>query len=200
MDIYIGASFLEHCMLNEVYLPLQKPLLQQDQLPSPRIRTVRRLLPAESSHHAVRVAHHQLTAAVTIYSTGCGQIHEHNELQDRGRSRDLPMSLMRMTLVLAGMCWVKRGFCSSDNMNSCWLEESALAEVAAVKSKRWNQPSAPTATTKFCHTREEKYTTLLTSPPKYSWRAGDDWTHLSFVADVSDCDTGQLVKQDALDE
>lgn len=54
-----------------------------------------------------------------------------------------------MTFVLAGICWVKNGFWSSDDRNSCWLEESDLLAVAAVRSKRWNQPSAPTATTKF---------------------------------------------------
>lgn len=64
-----------------------------------------------------------------------------------------------MTLVLAGICWVKRGFWSSNNMNSCWLDESALFVVAAVKSKRWNQPSAPTATTKFCQTGKRKQDT-----------------------------------------
>lgn len=67
------------------------------------------------------------------------------------------MSLMRMTLVLAGICWVKSGFCSSNDMNSCWLDESDLVAVAAVRSKRWNQPSAPTATTKFCQTGNKKH-------------------------------------------
>lgn len=54
---------------NEHHLPLQKPLLQQDQLPRTNIRPVGRLVPAERSYYTVCVAHHQLTAAVTIYHT-----------------------------------------------------------------------------------------------------------------------------------
>lgn len=61
-----------------------------------------------------------------------------------------PMSLMSMTLVLAGMCCVKHGFWSSPNNSSGWLDDSALAAAEAI-SNRWNQPSAPTATTKFYH-------------------------------------------------
>lgn len=80
------------------------------------------------------------------------------------------MSLMRMTLVLAGICWVNRGFWSSSDVHSCWLEESTLFALTALKSKRWNHPSAPTATTKFWQNRI-KHTNTMTWPyilPKYS--------------------------------
>lgn len=73
------------------------------------------------------------------------------------------MSLMRMTLVLAGICWVNRGFWSSNDVNSCWLEESALFALTALKSKRWNHPSAPTATTKFWQNRM-KQTNIMSWP------------------------------------
>lgn len=102
------------------------------------------------------------------------------------------------------MCWVKRGFCSSEGINSCWLDwldESALLAVAAVRSKRWNQPSAPTATTKFCRTNTRR----VGITPKYSWLPTVEQrslkkNYLSFVADVSDCNTSQLEKQNRLDE
>lgn len=102
-----------------------------------------------------------------------------------------------MTLVLAGMCWVKRGFWSSEDVNSCWLDESDLLAVAAVKSKRWNQPSAPTATTKFCQTEQKKKNTLYHQnfPDSLLQIIKHFITHPSFVADVSDCDAGQLGKQ-----
>lgn len=102
-----------------------------------------------------------------------------------------------MTLVLAGMCWVKRGFWSSEDVNSCWLDESDLLAVAAVKSKRWNQPSAPTATTKFCQTEQKKKNTLYHQnfPDSLLQIINHFITHPSFVADVSDCDAGQLGKQ-----
>lgn len=73
------------------------------------------------------------------------------------------------------MCWVKRGFWSSEDVSSCWLDESDLLAVAAVRSKRWNQPSAPTATTKFCQTEQKNIHTL---PPEYSWFTVADY--LSF--------------------
>lgn len=102
-----------------------------------------------------------------------------------------------MTLVLAGMCWVKRGFWSSEDVNSCWLDESDLLAVAAVRSKRWNQPSAPTATTKFCQTEQKKKNTLYHQnfPDSLLQIIKHFITHPSFVADVSDCDAGQLGKQ-----
>jgi len=50
-----------------VHLALQEPLLEEHQLPRARVRGLGRgLLPAEGPHHAVRVAHHQLTAAVPV--------------------------------------------------------------------------------------------------------------------------------------
>lgn len=102
------------------------------------------------------------------------------------------MSLMRMTLVLAGICWVNRGFWSSKDMNSCWLDESALFAVTAVKSKRWNHPSAPTATTKFWQNRKKERIVMTTNAPKYQCFA---CTNLSFIANISDGDTGQLETQ-----
>lgn len=95
------------------------------------------------------------------------------------------------------MCWVKRGFWSSEDVNSCWLDESDLLAVAAVKSKRWNQPSAPTATTKFCQTEQKKKNTLYHQnfPDSLLQIINHFITHPSFVADVSDCDAGQLGKQ-----
>lgn len=67
----VSVDRLEACGLyrcwNELHLPLQKPLLQQDQLPRSNIRPVGRLVPAECSHYTVCVADNQLTAAVTIY-------------------------------------------------------------------------------------------------------------------------------------
>lgn len=105
------------------------------------------------------------------------------------------MSLMRMTLVLAGMCWVNRGFCSSNDVNSCWLDESALFAMTAVKSKRWNHPSAPTATTKFWKNRKTDNHHDLNTSLKYSYFACANQTNLSFIADISNGDAGQLEDQ-----
>lgn len=178
------------------HLSLQKPFLQQNQLTRPCIRAVRRLLPAKGSHHSVCVSHHQLAAPISICR------HAHAALKKSQKStfiteefsENLPISLMRMTLVLAGMCWVRKGFWSSGDWNSCWLDESALLVAAAVRSKRWNQPSAPTATTKFWH-RKNKNTPshqILNLQTICSF-----WllcSHLSFVAHISNSNAGQLGK------
>lgn len=136
-------------------LSLQQPLLQENQLTGSPIRAVGRFLPAERSDHPVCVSHHQLTASVSICTHGDGHtVVTFSTTYAYRWSRNteanvVPMSLMRMTLVLAGICWVKKGLWSSAHSNSCWLDESDLLEPAAVRSNRWNHPSAPTATTRF---------------------------------------------------
>lgn len=95
-----------------------------------------------------------------------------------------PMSLMSMTLVLAGMCWVKHGFWSSPNRSSDWLEDSALAAVEEI-SNRWNQPSAPTATTRFYHREHssQNHQSAISRRAKRVFHV--TWTYLAFIAQVS---------------
>lgn len=188
---------------SEVYLPLQQPFLQQDQLSGPHIWTVWRLLPAKSSHHSVRVAHHQLTAPITVYRTDMHTMRSNSQDQytrwtsssekakwgftditdqdDFGVGRDV-LGEKRL-LVFRGCEFMLTGW--------IWFTRCGSCQVKEVKPALGSNSDH-----KVLSNGTKTYTLYHQNFPDSLLQIINHFiTHPSFVADVSDCDAGQLGKQ-----
>lgn len=189
---------------SEVYLPLQQPFLQQDQLSGPHIWTVWRLLPAKSSHHSVRVAHHQLTAPITVYRTDMHTMRSNSQDQytrwtyssekakwgftditdqdDFGVGRDV-LGEKRL-LVFRGCEFMLTGWIWFTRRGSCQVKE-----VKPALGSNSDHKVLSNGTKKKNTLYHQNFPDSLLQIIKHFI------THPSFVADVSDCDAGQLGKQ-----